>query len=714
MPGSQYADVPEPGDVLLDANDNVIGGTAESKVTLQAQGGVLATYDTIGEALAAASSGSVITVPPGSWAESFTIPAGVVVKSVGGLSVTTITGALATGTRVTLGGTSAKLEGFVVNLPTDAVPAIVYAGAVQATARNIMLIGKGASGIGVLNSGTGILMLVEPEYGGGACDVIFKNSSTGKLIIVNGAAVGGTANDAFYAAGGGKILCQNYACTAAGFTDIFHCHDAEIELICIECENATTAIHVSHDDAEMLAIAIRIEGNVTNHLTVDPGIDPDKVHFTSGEMDRSKVSYDAAADGVILQYQDDFEGDRGMVVEGELAVGSPARGKETVMGEGDSYVKGMTVITTDATAGAAADGGNLTDVSTAAKSASGSTFSFQGVEADHAIMFGSDNLDAAADALKHWGIKVKQTTAAAEIAAKSFAFELMSDGTNWVAFDVMATHSSAFYRYANEVFVRANSSEHIRFGINSNTTWAKKTISGKNLYWARVRITDNLTTAPVFEQFKLSSSRFEANADGTNTFHGNARFGKTLSSTGNVFGEGGSVGDVAFGVGSGGVPTGWNHNIKNSELNSDGDAIMMQMSLPHGIDTSQPLTVQAVVLGTPGGAAAPTLILSVLPQEVVGVLVADPAFGLTPTARTLGNTETITSKVAQTQTESSTVISSTKIVRVDFGDFDISDYYEGDAVLIRLEMDDDGGDTVDAAVLNLEVGGILWTHGEKQ
>jgi len=695
-------------DTLVDGDGNTLG--FPSGVLIKNNAGTTE-YATISLAIAAAVSGDLIEVPPGTWAESFTIPAGVTVKGVGGLSVTFITGAAATGTRVTLGGTSAKLIGFRVTLPTDAVPAITSALATQATARDIMLVGAGASGIGVRNSGTGTLMLVQLEYGGGACDAIFENTSTGVLAIVNGAAVAGTVADAFRVSAG-KILIQNYACTSASFTDIFHVGAGEIEVIAFEAENATTAVHVTHNSAKFLAIAIRIEGNVTNHLTVDPGIDPAKVHILAAEMDRSKISYDAAADGVILQFQDDFEGDRGMVIEGELAVGSPQRGKEAVFGEGDSYVKNQKVITTDATAGAAADGGNLTDVSTEAASASGSTFSFQGVAANHAIMYGSDNLDAAADALKFYGLKLKQTTAAVEITAKSVAFELWN-GAAWTAFDVMATESGNFYRYANDVLVRANSSEHIRFGITSDTTWAKKVIDGKNLYWMRMRITANLTTAPVFEQSKLSCNRFEANADGTNTFHGNARFRKTLSATGNVFGESGSVGSVTVGVGAGGVPTGWNHNIKNSELNGNADAIMMQMSLPRGIDTGHPLNVDAVVIGTPGGADPPTLILSVLPLMVEGVLVADPAFGVAPTARTLANTETVTAKVAQTATNSTTVIDSTKIRRIAFGDFDVADYYEGDAVLLRLELDDDGSNNVDVAVLQLEVSGVLWTHGEK-
>jgi len=491
---------------------------------------------------------------------------------------------------------------------------------------------------------------------------------------------------------------------------VFHVADGEIEVVGVESENANTAIHVTHNSADFCALSMRVEGSVTNHLTVDPGVTTATVHFSAGELDRSKLSYDAACTDVILQFQDDREGDRGIVVQGELAVGRANNGKETVLGEGGSYVRNMVVITTDNTAGAADDGGNLTDVSEAAQSYSGSTFTFQGVTANHTILIGSNNLDAASVALKHWSLKVKQTTAAVEITPKSFVFEIWS-GAAWVEIKTMATEDALYYRYGNSVFLRANSSELVHYGVAPTTTWATKAIDGKTLYWARIRIAITVTTAPVFEQFKLGTSYFKANPDGTNTFQGNARFRRTVAAAGNVFGEGGTVSDIGIPIGTGGVPTGWTHNVKNSELNGDADAIMTQLTLPKGIDTSRPLNIRILYLGTPGGAAAPTVRMSMLPVQVEGVLVADPAGGIAPTARTLANTETVTAKVAQTQTNNTKVISGTKIGFYSFQGFDVSNYYEGDMLFFWFEMQDDGANTVDIAVLSFEVSGVTWTHG---
>jgi hypothetical protein len=335
------------------------------------------------------------------------------------------------------------------------------------------------------------------------------------------------------------------------------------------------------------------------------------------------------------------------------------------------------------------------------------------VGANHSILVGS-NLSGSTDFLKHWGIKVAQTTAATEVTPKSFIFEIW-DGSEWVEMSVMATHSSLFYRYANEVFIRENISEHIRFGLNTNSTWAKKTIDGKNLYWSRIRIQTTLTTAPVFDQFKLSTNRSEINSDGTHTFHGSSRFRQSLIASGNIFGEeGAGVVDVAVSVGTGGLPTGWNHNVKNSELNQNGDAIHTQFTLPRGIDTSQPLNIKVIFTPSPAGADAAEAIMSVLPVEVAGISEADPTGGIVPVSRTVANTETLTAKVAQTLTDSSVDAATTgKLVSLSFTDFDISDYYEGDMVLIRFELNDDGDNNVDLAVFSLEVSGVNWTHGDK-
>jgi len=132
-------------------------------------------YLTIGAALTAAGSGDAVIVRPGIYAESgLTVPAGVALLSEGGVGATSITGAAATGTRLTVAAT-ARLEGFTVTIPTDAVPAISCTlGSGVATINYITFNGAGALGIGLRLSGAGKVICAEIRYGTGDCDAIVE------------------------------------------------------------------------------------------------------------------------------------------------------------------------------------------------------------------------------------------------------------------------------------------------------------------------------------------------------------------------------------------------------------------------------------------------------------------------------------------------------------------------------------------------------------
>jgi len=286
------------------------------------------------------------------------------------------------------------------------------------------------------------------------------------------------------------------------------------------------------------------------------------------------------------------------------------------------------------------------------------------------------------------------------------------DGAAWVEIGAMATHSSLFHRYANTFFLRANSSEHVRFGIEDDTTWATKTINTVTAYWARVRIESAATTVPVFQQFKLSTNRTELNEDGTKTAHGRARSRKTVVSSGNIFGESGGVTSGTLFVGAGGLPTGWAHNIKNSILNGNGDAVYFQFNLPRGIDTSFPLRL-IVTYVTNTNTTPVQMIWSFLGQASSGVLVADPAGGITPVPRSDANTPTLTSTAGQVITFNLPQTSINKSHTSTQDGFDISELYEGDMGFVRLELDDDGPGNTDVLVLSVEIDAVFWTEGEK-
>jgi hypothetical protein len=515
------------------------------------------------------------------------------------------------------------------------------------------------------------------------------------------------ATNAFYADGGtiwvhnsGGLGCTNGLYANNG--GIIYPHNVTLESCTYGVRTGSTGTNF-------------VEGNtVASRTAVTYGVYQEatgsKIWLTGSRFDLDKIRAANWAD-IEITFDSNVEGSDQAIATMSFSVGVPEYGQETHLGRGAEYTRGMTVLTTDNTATNTTDGGNFIDVSAAAASPSGSTFSFQGTGANHTILI-SSSLSDGSDVLKHWGLWIKQTTAAVEITKRSFLFEIW-DGAQWADVTVLAVKDPQLYRYANEVFIRGNDDEYVKYGIEQATTWAKKTINGLNRYWSRIRIMNALTTAPIFEQFKLMPSHLHVEIDGTLTFAGLARYRSTLSAAGNAFGESGGVVDTTMAVGSGGIPTGWSHNIKSSLLNQNDDAIMYQYVLPRGIDTGQPVYLYLTLVPVNGTAGTVTMIGSFLPAEVAFVLEADPTGGTTPVPRTVANTETVVAKAAQTSTKTFTSGSTTKQQQLVFGPFDVSNYYEGDTAYIRIELDDDGAGNADVLAIALELSGVMWTLGKR-
>jgi len=409
------------------------------------------------------------------------------------------------------------------------------------------------------------------------------------------------------------------------------------------------------------------------------------------------------------------------VVGGEIHCGTVESPQEAVFGEGDSYTRGIRVLTTDGTAGAAADGGNLTDVSADAASTSGSTFTLQGLTTGHSILWCSTLVDSAGNPAPFWGLKADITTA---MVGGAVVWEIWN-GAAWVEVGAMSIDSSDFTRYADQCLLRVNS-EQIRFGIDSDKmvprpastthTWATKAIDGTTAYWARLRVTSNLTTAPVFEQTKLHTNRSEINGDGTIEHFGAARQRRFFSAGGNVFGEVGATGDVSVAVGNGGVPTGWNQNLKNSDLNNANDANTWQTEVPAGLDTSFPIEV-GVVFGLQGGKPTtvdPAIVISMAKCEVIGNSIADPAGGTAAIARTDSATATLIANAAATESFApiGTAASDGKL-QVIKARFDVQDIYPGDILACYCELDAEGTPAQDVEVWAMHIDGHFWTLGEE-
>lgn len=681
--------------------------TAYGSITLHSAS-TARSYATIDAALLASVSGDVVLLGPGSYAESIVVPAGVTIK---GLSkdASVISGSLATGTRIVLSDGS-KIDSLKVSLPTDATPAISYSGGGRAFVSGCKFLGSGASGIGLSMSGLGVLSSKDLLYDSGICDALIEQTS-GFVEAADLYILGGTLSDIVRVLGGVFEFVNIQASNSATITNGINCGAGEITGS-IGTIRGTNALHIVSNAAAIKLRDLTLQGT-SYDLLVDAGLTSglcDLINIRAREASFSRPS--AYLSGADFRYSifDDTAGDSSTKFNSEVHIGVSEGGSELIAGRGDSTTREMVVFSTDSTASNTLDGGTFIDVSIAASSSAASTLSFQGSAANHTLLFCQNLLDSKTSVkLKHWGLKVLQTTASSLDGV--YIFENWN-GSSWVKFGVMASESREFYRYSNHVFMRASSSEHIRFGLTPDSIWAEKTINGVTGFWSRIRIVTAPTTLPVFEQFKLSVPRWEANESGVTTAHGVAMWRSSLTYTGNVFGESGGISASGILVGTGGLPTGWNHRMKNNQLNGNGDSIYMQFRLPRGICTAFPLRLEIVygILGT--GTNAPEMIASFKPIDVSGVLVANGSSKI-PVSRAEVNTVDMISQVGQSDTFLLPEVTESKLHMVTRDGFLIDNYYEGDNVALRIELNNQGADFLDVVIWEVEVVGVKWTPGER-
>ncbi len=679
-------------------------------------------YLTIGAALAAAASGDTVIARPGVYPESgLTVAAGVVLNSEGGPLVTSITGAAATGTRITVAA-GGELQGFGVTIPSDAVPAIACTHAAGvATVGYVTFSGTGASGIGLRLSAAGKLICSEIRYGTGDCDAIVEANAAGILALdsMHVPATAGAVAVGVRLSGGsrGQIIHPNMG--APSVVTGIQVLDATLVGIGVNIFNCTNALRISDNTADIRITTGVFEASTFNIL-VDPGLTgvggSTRVQVQMDPLFSIPSSWiDSDHAWSFFTKNDDAEDASLQLWGAPQVIGHPEKGSGLSVGEGIPYSSVNTVLTTDSSSGPASNGAGFVDVSAAAESKTGSPFTFQGPSAGHSIMWCTNRVDASGSTLKHWGVELDQI-AAAVLGGGSFIWEIQSAASTWVEVDVMAVSIAEQYRYANQIFLRAASAETIRPGVDSETTWPQTTIDGTLGQWMRVRIAATITTEPTFQRLRLIPSVTAVNAMGQYSAKGLAQWTDELFGVGNIWGEvtGGGSSDGNIPVGSGGGATGWTQKIKKGSLNSSGDSVSFQFQIPVGICTAFPLAF-TLCYSLDGGSpitVAPDVILSVLILARGSVLIADSAGGITPVSRPSVDAEVLTSKPATPITVATDIGAITdRGLGIDFGPFPMANYYAGDTVVIRLELDSDGTPNQDLIIWTLLVNGIKFSTG---
>jgi hypothetical protein len=382
------------------------------------------------------------------------------------------------------------------------------------------------------------------------------------------------------------------------------------------------------------------------------------------------------------------------LIGADLALGFPELGSAFSVGKGAPYSDGIKVVTSDGAEtmlGSVVTGGNQTDVTAAAQSRSASTYSFQGVGVGNAIYFASTRKDAASVPLKHWGHILNQVAAGV---GGSYVFEIW-DGAAWAEIGCMAVSVNEEYRYANEVFLRASSTEELFFGVVAATTWAQSTVGGVAGYYIRARVATTLTTAPTFERCRLSESSTAFNKKKL-----------VFSAVGFRWsGTGTTTGGLPMGTGA----VSWLHEMEQGKLNSAGDNAYITLALPQGICTAHPIRIR-LTYAYQVVSSAPDVGIDLKICEVAGSKVADPAGGIVPIVRTAAATAATDATTGVNDTFTGLTMPIDTLARYESVPFDVSGFYENDLCAIRVTLVADGGGT-DILLVGVEIEGLQFTDG---
>lgn len=341
----------------------------------------------------------------------------------------------------------------------------------------------------------------------------------------------------------------------------------------INCTNDGIRIDNIGTNISLSMFSVTTIGSGNLELNV---LNPNSSLIGNGSSDMSKYYVVDGADTQVYVI-DSFAGDEGLKNFGEFSVGSQLRPSESIFGEGDShpYLRAYSQIST----------GAFTDRTDAAKSSSGSTFTFDDLLEDSAIYIANDLFTSAGDSLIFHGLKTSIDTACVcnygDVVAEYW------NGSAWTEFNGSTQLSIApHWKYRKEYFDRTGS-YHIKFNPAILTDWAESDpmSEGNDRHWMRFRLTTTITTAPIFEQFKISTSRTELNEDGSKESHGYGRTVKklTLDAAGPI--EGAMQSSDMYVDQNVGVA------FDNNRYTATGDIYGFSFELPEDCDTSIPVII---------------------------------------------------------------------------------------------------------------------------
>jgi len=573
--------------VVLESELDNIPGAVNGVVLLDTSAGTRISYASITLALAAASAGDVVICGPGTYAESFTVPAGVTVLGQSGSRVTKITGTLATGTRVALNN-GAVLRGFQITLPTDATYAIEYAGAAPslAVSRDIVFIGSGGSGkcYGQTGSGSSEIMDSFIQQGSMACvfevtngELFVRSTLISKYV---------TAITDAVLVSGGLFAFDGMVLRGAGITDGISCGAGQVIGTVAEFQDLTgSALHITSGSADVQIRNLRCAGCGLD-LEVDAAASSCTVHLSGAEMLEANISADdnfhANADH-FLAFQDETIGDASFKVWGKLSVGSQNHGTYSYFGQGGQNTANIYCFRNTNL-----EIGTWSDVTTILKSESSSTTAiFTGVTAGNCFYFGNDR--------PFTGSYLNITTAG--VAGTGVAIFEYWNGSAWTSAAIMATDDGSPHNQYGSNIAGIVGEYQLRAGPLPG--WTTKSLNGTTAYWVRYRLVTAYTSSPILEQMKATVNSIRIGPHGFLEYFGESRPRRSM----------------LWHLGLLEDRTGWSPVDENIDFSTNVQVGLVDnefangtidgragiVDIPFGLDTSYPLTLTIKWMKTAAG-----------------------------------------------------------------------------------------------------------------
>ena len=317
------------------------------------------------------------------------------------------------------------------------------------------------------------------------------------------------------------------------------------------------------------------------------------VEFVGEQATAEKVQFldDTSIAGFISEPETASE-EAGSRFYGDTSVGEPARSAVIASGQGTATSKEVVVFQFD---DSAASGAKFTDVTTAARTRSGSTFGFPATtQVTDAILFGAPRT--------HGGIGAALDTAMSADGDLTWEFwngaawvELPPGGTRGSGIMVHDLVAAAFVGMANVAFETAGE-QQIHYNDEILATWAGDTgtldqvpTTTLSTFWIRVRMSTLPTTQPVFEQIKVIYASVTAGSAGV-VSHGGARVRTRIPIFTNLFEAG--FGNVPNNQDLSYAPNVSIGLVRNMFANGTLDQAGLIISIPNTFDTSSPIEVE--------------------------------------------------------------------------------------------------------------------------